>query len=73
MWDGVKALVAEIKRCEEAGAITAAVAMAYVIIDTMTFLSLPAGREIRSKADFIAWVNKYLTGHQDQPYQKWPP
>lgn len=69
MWDGVKGLLAEIKRCEEVGATTAAVAMAYVSIDTMAFLSLPAGREVQGRADFIAWVDKYLTGHQDQPYQ----
>lgn len=69
MWNGVKALVAEIKRCEQAGATTAAVAMAYVCIDTMAFLSLPADREIQGKTDFIAWVDAYLKGHQDQPYQ----
>ena len=69
MWDGVKALVAEIKKCEHAGATTAAVAMAYVCIDTMAFLSLPAGREIQGRADFIAWVDAFLTGHPDQPYQ----
>lgn len=69
MWNGVKASVAEIKRCEQAGATTAAVAMAYVCIDTMAFLSLPADREIQGKTDFIAWVDAYLKGHQDQPYQ----
>lgn len=69
MWNGVKALVAEIKRCEQAGATTAAVAMAYVCIDTIAFLSLPADREIQGKTDFIAWVDAYLKGHQDQPYQ----
>lgn len=69
MWSGVKALVAEIKKCEQAGAITAAVAMAYVCIDTMAFLPLPATREVQGKADFIAWVDTYLTGHEDKPYK----
>ena len=69
MWDGVKALVAQIKKCEGAGATTSAVAMAYVCIDTMTFLSLPAARESQGRADFIAWVDAYLKGHHEQPYQ----
>ena len=69
MWAGVKALVEQIKKCEQAGAITAAVAMAYVCIDTMAFLSLPVGREVQGRADFIAWVDSYLKGHHDQPYQ----
>lgn len=69
MWDGVKALIAEIKRCEEAGATVSAVAMAYVCIDTMAFLSLPVGREIQGRADFISWVDTYMKGHKAQPYQ----
>lgn len=69
MWDGIKALIEQIKRCEKAGATTAAVAMAYVCIDTMAFLSLPADRETQGKADFIAWVDSYLRGHEDQPYK----
>lgn len=69
MWSGVKALVAEIKKCEQAGATTAAVSMAYVCIDTMTYLSLPIGREVQGKTDFIAWVENYLRCHEDQPYK----
>lgn len=69
MWSGVKALVAEIKKCEQAGATTAAVGIAYVCIDTMAFLSLPSGREVQGKADFIKWVDTYLKGHEDQTYK----
>lgn len=69
MWNGVSNLIAEIKRCEKAGATTAAVAMAYVCIDTMTFLSLPAGRDKQNSADFITWVDRYLQGHPEQPYK----
>src|SRR5216684_6475820 len=69
MWDGVLALVAEIKKCEEAGATAAAVAMAFVCVDTMAFLSLPDGRESQTREDFISWVNTYIKGHEDQPYQ----
>lgn len=69
MWDGVKTLVQEIQICEKAGATSAAVAMAFICVDTMAYLSLPAGRETQTRADFISWVDSYLKGHQDQPYQ----
>lgn len=69
MWDGVKALVTEIKRCEEAGATVSAIAMAYVCIDTMAFLSLPVERDAQGRADFISWVDTYMKGHEAQPYQ----
>lgn len=69
MWNSVSGLVAEIKRCEDAGATTAALALAFVCIDTMAFLALPADRDKQGRADFIAWVDSYLKGHKDQPYQ----
>jgi hypothetical protein len=69
MWNGVSGLIAEIKRCEGAGATTAAVAMAFVCIDTMAFLALPQGRDKQGRTDFIAWVDAYVKGHEDQPYQ----
>lgn len=69
MWDGIKTLVTEIRTCEKAGATASAVAMAYICIDTMAFLSLPTGRDTQTKADFTAWVDIYLKGHADQPYQ----
>jgi hypothetical protein len=68
-WDSITGVVNEIKTCEKAGATTSAVAMAFVCIDTMTYLSLPAGRETQGKTDFIAWVDAHLKGHEDQPYQ----
>lgn len=69
MWAGVMALVAEIKKCEKAGAAISAVAMAYVCIDTMAFLSLPVGQEMQGRPDFISWVDTYMKGHEKQPYQ----
>lgn len=69
MWKGVSGLVAEIKRCEAAGATTAAVAMAFVCIDTMAFLALPPERDKQGRVDFIVWVETYLKGHEEQPYQ----
>ena len=68
MWKGVTGIVAEIKQCEAAGATMAAVTMAYVCIDTMAFLSMPAGQSAQTRSDFIAWVNAYLKGHPGQPY-----
>lgn len=69
MWEGISGLVAEIKRCEAAGATTAAVSMAFICIDTMAFLALPAGKDKQARTDFITWVDTYLKGHEDQPYQ----
>lgn len=69
MWDALSGLIAEIKRCEAAEATMAGVAMVYVGIDVMSFLALPAGRESQRKADFIAWVDAYMKGHPEQPYQ----
>jgi hypothetical protein len=69
MWNAIIELVNEIKRCEKAGATTAAVAMAFICIDTMAILSLPPERNKQSANDFIVWVNTYLKGHEDQPYQ----
>jgi len=69
MWKGVTGLVEEIKRCEKAGATVAAVCMAYVCIDTMAFLSLPASQASQTRNDFINWVDTYLKGDPGQPYQ----
>jgi len=69
MWAGVLGLIQEIKKCEAAGATTAAIAMTYVCIDTMAFLALPAGREIQAGDDFITWVDTYLKGVPEHPYQ----
>ena len=69
MWNAVNGIVEEIKKCESAGATIAAVAMAYVCIDTMAYLSMPEVRTEQTKQDFINWVNEYLRSHQDQSYQ----
>ncbi len=69
MWNAITGLIAQIKRCEEAGATAAAVAMAYIAIDTMAFLGLPTDRNKQGRGDFVAWVDSYLKGHENQPYQ----
>lgn len=68
-WDGITALVKEIKTCEKAGAIAASVAMAYICIDVMAMLSLPDDRTTQTRQDFVDWVDTYLKAHPDQPYQ----
>lgn len=55
MWKPVTGLIEEIKKCERVGATTAAVAMAYICIDTMAFLALPAGKEKQGPNEFIEW------------------
>jgi hypothetical protein len=67
-WRSIMGLIAEIRRCEAASATVAAVAMAYVCIDTMAFLSMPAGQSSQTRTDFINWVDKYIKGHPKQPY-----
>ncbi len=69
MWGALPDIVAQIKRCEAAGATMAALTMAYVCIDTMAFLSMPTNQRSQTRSDFITWVNTYLEGHPDQPYQ----
>jgi hypothetical protein len=69
MWNAITGLVAQVKRCEEVGATAAAVAIAYIAIDTMAFLGLPADRQKQVRNDFVAWVDLYLKGHENQPYQ----
>lgn len=69
MWNAIKDIIAEMKKCEAAGATMAAVTMAFVCIDTMAFLSMPENKSAQNRDDFITWVDTYLKGHTDQPYQ----
>jgi hypothetical protein len=69
MWAGVSGLIDEIKRCEASGATTASLALAFICVDTMAFLSLPNHKDTQSRSDFIGWVDNYLKGDQSQPYQ----
>jgi hypothetical protein len=66
---GVMHLLEEIVSCQDAGATVAAAAMVYVCIDTMAFLSLPAGQTTQEKKDFIKWVDTYLNADPIQKYQ----
>ncbi len=66
-WAGITGLVKELKRCEAAGATLAALVMAYVCIDAMAYLSMPANKSEQTRQDFIAWVDGYLTCSRWQP------
>ena len=67
--EGIMHLLREITRCQDAGATVSAVTMVYVCIDTMAFLSMPAGQVTQGKKDFISWVNTYLSAEPSQAYQ----
>lgn len=69
MWRGISNLIDQIKTCESVGATSAALAMSYICLDTMAFLSLPGDRETQGRTDFVEWVDTYLKAHPEQPYQ----
>jgi hypothetical protein len=66
---GIMNLLDEIVRCQKADATAAAVAMVYVCIDTMAFLSMPAAQTTQKKGDFLSWVDDYLKADPSQSYQ----
>ena len=68
-WKAIIGLIGEIKRCEECGVTTAAVAMAFICIDTLASLGRPENKARVTRSDFKEWVNAHLKGHSDQPYQ----
>jgi hypothetical protein len=69
LWAGIPELVSELKQCEAAGLTRAVLALAYVCIDTMAYLAMPAGKTEQTRSDFTAWVDTYLKAHDSQPYQ----
>jgi hypothetical protein len=68
-WKSITGLVSELKRCDECGITTAAVAMAYICIDTLANLARPIDKQKVTRADFKGWVDTYLKAHPEQPYQ----
>jgi hypothetical protein len=68
-WKAIVELVAELKRCDENGLITASVAMSFICIDTLANLSRAADKPKVTRSDFKEWVNLYLIAHDSQPYQ----
>lgn len=67
--DGILGLVREMKVVEQAGCSSAAIAMAFICIDTMARLSLPLGVPAQKSSDFIEWVNAYVKADPSQTYQ----
>ncbi len=68
-WKAIVGLVSEIKRCDEADINTAAVAMSFICIDLLASLGRPVDKDRVTRSDFKQWVDTYLQGHADQPYQ----
>ena len=68
-WKAITGLIGEIKRCEECGVTIAAVAMAFICIDTLASLGRPENKDRVTRSDFKEWINAHLKGHPDQPYQ----
>jgi len=62
-------LYREITKAQDADALTAALAMVFVSIDTMAWLSLPIGSNSVKRDDFCSWVDAYLKTDAEQPYQ----
>lgn len=68
-WRSITSLVAELKRCDQSGLITASIAMAFICIDSLANLARPTQASKVTRADFKAWVDKYLKAHDEQPYK----
>ncbi len=62
-------LYQEAGKAQDAGAFIAALAMIFVGIDTMAWLSLPAGEGSVRRRHFREWVDAYLKADAPQPYQ----
>lgn len=62
-------LYKEVVVAQDSGALVAALAMLFVGIDTMAWLSLPLGKRSVKRDDFCSWVDSYLKADADQPYQ----
>lgn len=61
--------IQNLKKLEEAKFTMAAVALTYIGIDMVSFLSLPKGKTKTTRGDFINWVDMHMKGHPEQPYQ----
>jgi hypothetical protein len=62
-------LYQEILKAQDADALVAALAMVFVGIDTLAWLSLPIGSKSVKRNDFCSWIDTYLKTDADQPYQ----
>jgi len=69
LWGSINGLMTEIARSQDADATMAAVAMVYITIDTLSFLSMPTNQTAQTRRDFTAWVDAYLKADAAQAYQ----
>lgn len=67
-WQAVLQLVAQIQAEEHAGHLMSGLALSFICLDTMAYLSRPANQAQVSRVEFIAWTDKYLKGHPDHQY-----
>lgn len=59
----------EAHKAQSAGATVATLAMIYIGIDTMAWLSLPIEQDKQGRSDFYRWVDTYLKTDASQLYQ----
>lgn len=68
-WQAVLQLVAQIHAEEQAAHMMSGLVLSFICLDTMAYLSRPANQAAITRAEFIAWTDKYLVGHPDHQYQ----
>ena len=66
---GIMNLIDEIRKCEEADATLATIALCYMCIDAMAYAAMPADKAKNDGKDFRDWVDQYLKADPKQPYQ----
>jgi hypothetical protein len=67
--ESIVGLIKEIKMCQAHGLLSSAMAMSFVLIDTLSFLGMEVSKAKQGKSDFITWVDTYLKSNPNQPYQ----
>ena len=58
MWKGVSDLSIELKKCEDVGSTTGALAMAFICLDTLAFLAMEEDKPEQTKRGRFARVPK---------------
>lgn len=67
--ESIVGLIREIKMCQAHGLLSSAIAMSFVLIDTLSFLSMEQSKTKQDNKDFISWVDTYLKADPKQSYQ----
>lgn len=69
MLKSILQMVEEISKCEKIGAWNACLIQVYAYIDALSYLDMPSERNVNTRQDYIAWVDKYMKCHPSQIYQ----